>query len=274
MNSSSQKTCPRYASPCSPRAGTPTSRSIVLVDTVWTRWKTCNRTIVWARSESSIDVEALPQAVPGEHVSFQEPFERAGAPDPLLGVGPGLVERVRPCRHQGDHLLDVTSWPARTSTAISCAMAPRSSLTVRSASISSSARSRRVLAASPIRSGSASPPPARSRHRRGSGSTAERGDRRGGSGSERRPSWSPPRRAPSGPRAAPTSPRERWWSRAPPGAVRPCSPGGAADAGGAAVRIAEAERPAQHPGAQVELLHVRQDSTRSGRASHRPRGGT
>ena len=30
-------------------------------------------------------------------------------------------------------------------------------------------------------------------------------------------------------------------------------------AGGAAVRIAETERPAQHPGAQVELLQVRQD---------------
>ena len=30
-------------------------------------------------------------------------------------------------------------------------------------------------------------------------------------------------------------------------------------AGGAAVRIAESERPAQHAGAQVELLHVRQD---------------
>src|SRR5665648_96093 len=41
MNISSQKMWPRYASPCHPRAGTPTSRWIVCGDTVCSRWKIC-----------------------------------------------------------------------------------------------------------------------------------------------------------------------------------------------------------------------------------------
>ena len=41
MNISSQKMWPRYASPCQPRAGTPTSRSSVCGETVCNRWKMC-----------------------------------------------------------------------------------------------------------------------------------------------------------------------------------------------------------------------------------------
>ena len=41
MKSSSQKMCPRYASPCSPRAGTPTSSDAEFFDTVWSRCSRC-----------------------------------------------------------------------------------------------------------------------------------------------------------------------------------------------------------------------------------------
>ena len=45
MNSSSQNTWPRYASPWSPRAGTPASRSAVFSDAVWSRCSRCSRTM-------------------------------------------------------------------------------------------------------------------------------------------------------------------------------------------------------------------------------------
>ncbi len=50
---SSQKTWPRYASPWSPRAGTPASRSLVWGETVCSRWKMCRRTRAAVASEPS-----------------------------------------------------------------------------------------------------------------------------------------------------------------------------------------------------------------------------
>ncbi len=61
MNSSSQKMCPRYASPCRPRAGTPMSRSSLLQETVCSKWSRCSRRMRNSSAWSSNSIDSRSQ---------------------------------------------------------------------------------------------------------------------------------------------------------------------------------------------------------------------
>ena len=108
MNSSSQNTWPRYASPCSPRAGTPTSRPDRVVRD---RLEHVEHVEVQRLREvavgTDLDAGPSPDVAPAHHVAFEELVEVAGPlGEPSARLLARFAHRVVARRVQRDDLLD------------------------------------------------------------------------------------------------------------------------------------------------------------------------
>ena len=208
-NRASQNTCPRYASPTSPRAGTPASMSATCSEMFASRWKMCRRSSVEADAVAVLELERaeVPELVPAQDVLTKQLVEPGAARrPPRAAFGAGSETAGSRDVWSATTFSAVIASPWVTSASISRPIqAGSSSPQLGTGAISPSRRSR-VCAASATRMCdwlvSTS-----SRIVSGSRTCVVTGTRCGwrGRGSGRRRRWTPGRRARSGRSPCPTS---------------------------------------------------------------------
>ena len=219
-----------------PRAGTPTSRSMVLGDTVCSRWK------MWSRRTSSAStlagerqVEAPPQLVPGEHVAARAARSKPPASSTRVRAPPARPPRSPRSRDvwRATTFSTVSGSPrARRRRRCSWATKPGCSITRgRSATGRSSIATRRARRLGDDDAATAASAPAgRSPSSPVAPVRRGRDGRRAGPGSARRRGWST---VPSSAERTLDRPRpvlgDERRSRAPPGAGAPCRRAAAGD---------------------------------------------
>ena len=107
MNSSSQKMWPRYASPCSPRAGTPASRSAVFGDTVCSRCSRCSRRMRNSSVKSSNSMDSRShRCTQSVRCPSSNSANRPSRASQRCGVDAGFGRRDVAARVDGHDLLD------------------------------------------------------------------------------------------------------------------------------------------------------------------------